>query len=457
MTRTLLCLLFLAGLATAQTPPAKPDAPKPIAPVPDVEKALELFNQRKYPDALELLKKAAKANPLLPPPKVQFAQWFLQAGSGRDARVYIEQAIAEDNRHPEGYLLNANFALNEGRLTDGLLSLQMALQLAADPRWDADQRKRFTKEARTGLAAVYHARGDFDAAKESVLGLLNDDPKNAPLRMKLGEVLFAANRPEEAFAELSKAFADDATLDPPELHTALLWQTRANAQTDPVKAETDRKKAEEFYKKAVAVHQKVPKCHQQYAVWLMEDGKVDAAGLYVEAVGKIDPTGRDTAATRALWHVYRKEYAAAEALLEGIMKDSPGDSFAVGYLALCLAESGDEKKKKRAVELAETLVRQNQKAALPYSILGWCLLKSGRTDEADKALGTAASGGPMTCDTAYFAARLLVERQKFEEAHRLLKDATAVPHGPFVYRTDAKTLLAEVAKKVPDKKDDPKK
>ena len=47
--------------------------------------------------------------------------------------------------------------------------------------------------------------------------------------------------------------------------------------------------------------------------------------------------------------------------------------------------------------------------------------------------------------------------EKFEEAHRLLKDATAVPHGPFVYRTDAKTLLAEVAKKVPDKKDDPKK
>lgn len=465
MTRSFcLALLFaLAGLpGFAQTPPTKSEASKPDAPKPaaqaELEKAADLFRQQKFGDCLELLIKAGKAHPTLPPARVQMAMWFVQAGQPREARVFIEQAIAEDPRHAEAYLVNANFAYGEGRITDAIMNLQTVEELAKQPRWDPDQKKRYTREARSGLVSCYTSRGDFEGAKEYLKGLLNDDPKNGGLRVRLAEVVFRTNKPEEAFDELKKAYADDPTLDPPELRMATFWQLLSATHADAAKAADDRRKAEEFFKKAVSTYPKNPKCHREYAVWLLEDAKADAAGLYVESVAKIDPDSRDTKATKALWHLYRKEFAQAEPLLEGIMKDAPSDSFASGYLSLVLAESGDEKKKKRAVDLADTLVKQTQqKAPLPYAILGWCLLKSGRIDEADKAFGVAASSGQLTFDTAYFMAKLLSERQKYEEAHKLLTLAVAAPHGPFVFRPDAKALLAEVAKKVPEKKDEPKK
>jgi tetratricopeptide (TPR) repeat protein len=457
---TLTAVALLVATATAQPDPAKPDPAKPAAPAkpdPAMEKALELFKQQKLPEAIEQLKVAGKANPNLPPPKVTLAQWALQGQNGQAARMLVEQAIAEDPTHADPYLLNASFALGEGRVTDAILNLQVVERLAREPRWDAEQKKRLTREARTGMASCFLTRGDFAAAKEQFKGLLNDDPKNAPLRQKLAEAVFRAGQPAEALDELTRAFADDATLDPPDLRMAALWQQKANGEAVATDAATYRGRAEEHLKKAVAAHSKVAKCHREYAVWLMEDGRPDAAVLYLDALSKLEPSSRDTVAARALWHLYRKEYAVAEPLLEAIMKDAPGDSFATGYLCVCLAESGDERKKKRAIELVDTLVRQNPKAPLPYAIAGWCLLKSGRVDDAEKALATSASTGQVTFDTAFFLAKLLIEKQKFEDAHRLLKDATAAPHGPFLYRAEAKALLAEVAKKVPAKPDEPKK
>lgn len=453
-----LTLAFAAAVG-GQPPPTPPMPTKPAAPAPnpDVEKALELFKQNKVPDALELLKKAAKANPALPQPKLQLAQWCLQANNGQLARQFIEQAIAEDRTHVEGYVFNGNVAFNEGRVTEAILNLQTAEALAREPRWDAEQRKRFLRNIRDGLASCFTARGDYDAAKEHLRGMLNEDPKNGLLRQRLAEVVFRGGKPEEAFEELTKAFADDATLDPPDLRMAVLWQGKSTASGAATAAEADRKKAEDHFKKAVTAHPKNAKCHREYAVWLMEDGRTDAAGLYVEAMTAIDPAGRDTLAAKALWHLHRKEYAAAEAVLEGIMKDAPGDSFASGYLCVALAESGDEKKRKRAVELAETLVRANQRAPLPYAVLGWSLLKAGKVDDADKALGVVLSAGQVSLDTAYYLARLLAEKQKFEEAHRILKEAVSSPHGLFVYRQEAKAWLPELAKKVPEKKDEPKK
>lgn len=449
--------LALVGVVGGQPPAAPPAPPKPVAPAPnpDVEKALELFKQNKVPDALELLKKAVKVNPALPPPKLQIAQWCLQSNNGQAARQFIEQAIAEDRTHVDGYVFNGNIAFNEGRLTEAILNLQTAEALAQQPRWDAEQKKRFLRNIRDGLASCFTARGDYDAAKEHLRGMMNEDPKNGLLRQRLAEVVFRGGKPEEAFDELTKAFADDPTLDPPDLRMAALWQARSTS--DPAAADADRKKAEDRFKKAVTAHPKNAKCHREYAVWLMEDGKTDAAGLYIEAMAKIDPAGRDTLAAKALWHLHRKEYPAAETLLEGIMKDAPGDPFGTGYLCVALAESGDEKKQKRAIDLAETLVRQNQRAPLPYAVLGWSLLKAGKVDDADKALGVALSAGQVSLDTAYYLAKLLDVKQKYEEAHRFLKEAVSSPHGLFVYRHDAKAWLPELAKKVPEKKDEPKK
>jgi Tfp pilus assembly protein PilF len=388
---------------------------------------------------------------------VQVALWYAQAGNGQAARGTLEQAIAEDPKHPEGYILNANIAFADGRPTEAILNLKAALDLSADTRWDADQKKRFAREARNGLLETYSARGDQAAAKEYAIELLNADPKNGVLRSRLAGITFRLDKPAEAEKELTQAFADDPTIDPPELQLSFLWQQRANGEPDAAKLLAHLEKVEEWLKKAVSGHPKNAKPAREYGWWLLDHGKPDAAGPYVEAAGKLDPTAKETAVLKAVWLLHKKDPAAAEPILEGVCKDAPGDLLAHSYLCLCLAESGDEKKKKRAVDLADTLVKQNPKAAVGHAVYGWCLYKVGRTDDAERALAAVLSAGQVSFDSAYFVARVLTDRMKFEEAHKLLTGAVTAPHGTFLYRPDAKVLLTEVTKKLPEKKDEPKK
>jgi len=441
VTRSLLATLsasLLLGGAIAQTPPKS-------APVPDVDRALETFKSGKFDDALEQLKKAHAANPQMQPPRVVLASWFLLAEKGKEARVALERFVAEDPKHPDGYLLNANFAFGEGRITDSILSCQAALQFAADARFDAEQRGRFVRDARQGLAACFERRGDIASLKEQLAGLLNDDPKNAPLRGRLAAATFHSGKPEEAFADFRKVFEDDPTSEPPELRIAQLWLAKG-----------ERDKAEEWLKKSVSAHANNAKTHRAYAGFLLDEGRPDAARLYLDAAAKHEPKARETAALQALFARHKKDSAAAEAAFEQLHKDAPGDAFAHSNLALALAESADEKKRKRAVDLAESLVKQNGRAADAYAVLGYCYFRAGRIDDADKALGTAASTGRIGLDTAYYLAVVLDEKKKYPEAQKILTDALAA-RGAFVYRAEAKALLAQVAKKIPENKDEPKK
>ncbi len=433
-----LCLLGFAMTAPAQTPP------KP-APSPDVEKALETFRAGKFDEAHEQLKKACASDPQLQPPRVILAGWLVQAERGKDARFTLERFTVEEPKHPDGYLLNASFAYGEGRITEAILNCQAALQFSADPRWSAEQRKRFVRESRLGLVASFEQRGDWASVKEQLTGLLDDDAKNGQLRQRLAAANFQAGKPEEAFAEFQKAFRDDPAVEPPELRIALLWSGKANPD-----------KAEEWLKKAVAAHPGNPKTHRSYGGWLLDEGKLEAAQLSIDTAAKIDAKARETATLQALMLRHKKDYPAAQVAFEQLHKDAPGDPFALGNLALILVESADEKKKKRGVELAESLVKQNTRAADAYSVLGYCYFKAGRIDEADKALGVAASSGTVGLDTAYYLALVLNEKKKFAEGHKILNDAVKA-RGPFVYRPEAKAFLADLAKRVPEKKEEPKK
>ena len=443
MTRSLsaiICTFGFALLGLAQAPiPPKP------ASSPDVDKALESFKAGKFDDAYDQLKKACTANPQLQPPRVILAGWFVQAERGKDARSTLERFTVEEPKHPDGYLLNASFAFGEGRITDAILNCQAALQFSADPRWSAELRKRFVRESRLGLVASFERRGDWASVQEQLTGLLNDDPKNGQLRQRLATATFQTGKPDEAFAEFQKAFQDDPAVDPPELRIATLWSAKG-----------ERDKTEDWLKKAVAAHGSNPKSHRAYAGWLLDEVKYDAAQLYIDAAVKLDAKARETGALQALLLRHKKDYGPAETAFEQLHKDAPGDPFALGNLAIILVESTDEKKKRRAVELAESLVKQNNRAADAYAVLGYCYFKVGRIDDADKALGTAASAGQVGLDTAYYLALVLNEKKKFTEAYKILEEAVKA-RGPFVYRSEARVFLAELAKRLPEKKDEPKK
>lgn len=422
---------------SAQSPT---DATKPKALTKEEEEARAAFVRGDLEKCQEELRKALKNNPLLPPVKVMIANLFYEAQRGQNCREAIEVAAAEDPGHPDVYLANGSYAFAENRLTEAILNLKTALQLADNPRFDAEQRARFVRESRLGLSFCFERRRDFASVKEHLTALLASDPKNSQHRSRVAGANFNLGNPETAFADLQGAFKDDPLLNPPELQMGLLWAGRA-----------DDAKAEEWLKKAVSTHPNDARVHRGYAGWLMDGAKFDAAKPYLESAEKIAPTARDTQFLRGLFNRYTKNYPEAEKNFEVLYRESPSDIQAIGNLAIVLSESGDPKKMKRGIELAESVVRQTPKAAEAYAVLGWCYYKNQRLDDADKTLGQSIQGGQANLDTVYYLAKLFSDRGKIEEAAKFLKEAVA-KKGPFVYRPEATALYAELEKKIPVKK-----
>lgn len=428
--RTGIFLLFTGTLA-----PALGQSGPPSAVTPQEKKARDFFKDGKFEEALKQLLEATKANPKLPPARIMLANMFLQVGNGQDFRFNLERAAAEDPKHPDVYLTNGSIALREGRITEAILNCQVSLQLAADPRWDGEQRKRFVREARQGLAASFEARGDWAMVRDQVTALLAEEPTNAMARTRLARALFNQDKPDQAFAELQTAHKDDPAIDLPELQMYMLYFSKA-----------DNARAEEWLKKAIANYPKQARVFRAYAGYHLELGQLDAAAPLIESAVKLEPDHRDTLLMRGLYARHRKDLQTAETLYERLLREQPGDSRITLSLALVLADSDDPVKKKRAIELAEGEVRKSNRNTEALAVLGWAYLRTGRDEDAERAVLSAVQAGPLSRDATYFLCKTLVARGRPDEAARILKPVIENARGGFVYESDARALLAEIEK-----------
>jgi Tfp pilus assembly protein PilF len=96
------------------------------------------------------------------------------------------------------------------------------------------------------------------------------------------------------------------------------------------------------------------------------------------------------------------------------------------------------------LEYAQVNVRQYPRQAEAYSTMGWILYHLGQRDEADKALRTAASSGTVSPDTAYYLARIEIDRDRKTEARVILESAVKST-GLFLFRKEAEDLLDQLA------------
>ena len=435
-------LFFALLIALAQTPPV-PAPETPVAPsgAPGVvsasDKARAAVAANDLLAALRELQDAAKADPQAAPPRVTLASLLVAAGRAPEARNELERAAREDPKHPDVHLMNARLALADGRATEALLDSRAAIEFAAAPRWEPDQRQRFVREGRLTLALALERRQDFAAAEEPLRAILSQEPKNGPARFRLAAALFYQGKPDAAFAELRTAAADDLALTQPELQMADFYASKNEAT-----------KADEWRKKAVAARPDDYRPLRAIASALLDQGKFEEATPYIEAGGKLDPSGQEMLPIKGFWYRYKKQYAEAAEVFEQLHRDSPGKAVYAWNLALSLAETGDKKKQRQAIELAEAQTRANSRTPEAFAVLGWCYYKAGLPDQAERSLLTAAQLGPLSTDAGYFLARLFADRKRDADAVAALK-AVLANTGAFVYRPEAKALLAEVEKRTP--------
>ena len=274
---------------------------------------------------------------------------------------------------------------------------------------------------------------------------------------RLARANFLLGQDQDAADNLRAAFKEDPTLDPPELTLAQQWANKWAGSQD----KKDLDKANEWYKKALTEYsaekaiggkavdkERAAKVYRGYASWQLDQGNTDAAKAELDTVMKLDPNGADTKITQGLYARYTKKPAEAATALDAALQIAPSNSLALANLALALTDANRPGDRPRALGYAELYKNQNPQNADAYAVLGYCLLKQDKIDEADQALTIALRAGQITPDTGYFISALLAKRDKWAQAQELLKKILDQKR-PFVYRTEAKELMDVVDKKAP--------
>jgi len=404
---------------------------------PEMEKAAELFQKRDFEGARKLLQEAVKKNPDLPPADVIMAQLFSQVNMGVGVRSALERATAETPDDPEAFIIMGELAMRERRITEATLLFEHAFRLMGS--WAGSEKRRQSLWPRLygGLAAAAAARDKWDAAQKHLESWLKLDPKSASARQQLAQCLFQQKQPEAALEKLKEAAQLDVEMLTPE---AVLAQYYARSG--------DQENARKWMVAALTAAPKDLKTRLVAAQWAWEAGYLEEAEKQAAAAMQLDAKSLDAMILRGIIALFRKDYKSAERYFEAAHLQSPKNFAATNNLALALAEQDDETKRRRALDYAEANVRQYPKSSEALSTYGWVLFKLGRAEDAEKALRLAVSGGTFSADTAYYLARVLVERGReadMKDARQLLESALAST-GPFSQRQEAKTLLDHLKK-----------
>ena len=402
----------------------------------EIADAVARFKDRDFDGALKLLKEAVKKNADLPPAQVILAQLFSQANIPMGVRNALEQAVVESPDDPEAYVIMGDIGLRERQVTEASLLYAKAASLM--PKFDKSAKRKGLLQPRvySGLTSVAEARADWAGAQKQLEAWLTLDPKSAVAMQRLARCLFQQKKPTSALEKLKEAAKAD-----PEGLTPWAVMARFYEQADP----PDRENANKAMASALVAAPKDIKTWLVAGQHALETGQLEEAEKRAAAAMNLDAKSLDAKILRGVIALFQKDYKGAELYFESAHLQSPGNFAASNNLALALIEQKDESKKRRALEYAEANARQFPKNAEAASTYGWALYKLGRMDEAEQALRAAASGGTFSADTAYYIARVSVDRGQEEDAKKLLESALKST-GPFSQRQEAKALLERLKK-----------
>lgn len=410
--------------------------------IEEVVEAAKRFRANDFEGAKAMLDKAFQAHPELSPPRLILAQWLAQSNRAPLVPGQLELAVTEMPDDPEPYVVLGDIAVQSRRWTEAELVYKKATDVLAS--FKGDSRRKSTIQRRTiqGLALVAQSRQDWPKAQkywEQLLSLAADD---AGALQQLGFVLFQQDKPADALEKLKAARKASDKVLTPEAILGQFYQRKGDTKT-----------ATKWMIAALMAAPKDLRTRLVAAQWSLETDQLKQAEEQAEAALTLDPKSADAQFLRGVVALYSKDYQKASEYFQKVLEDSPSNFPASNNLAVALCEQPDEAAKKKALEYAEMNARQFPNQAEAFSTLGWVYYKLGRLDEAEGALRKAISGGQLSADTAYYIARVSVDRDRKDEARQLLEQAMK-SSAPFQMRSEAKELLEQLTKNAKSEKDE---
>ena len=205
------------------------------------------------------------------------------------------------------------------------------------------------------------------------------------------------------------------------------------------------KKAEEWLQKAMQAAPQDAKVIQTAASWMLQQNRLSEAFALALKAEQLESTA-DRKLLCGLIARHQKNYVEAETWLDAAHQLEPANFAISNQLVLVLAAQADAAKHRRAVQLAEVNVRQFPRSADALSSLGWAYYCNGQLEPAERALQSAASGGRVTSEIAYYLAHVMADRGRIEDVTKLLKGSLSAT-GNFLYREEAQQWYNRITAK----------
>ncbi|HEY2841359.1 MAG TPA: tetratricopeptide repeat protein [Pirellulales bacterium] len=438
LARVALAIVALAPLGqTCLAEPLRVDAlPSEKKVYPEVEEGRRKLARMDLEGARASFDAAAKAHPELPGGRVALGNTLVLIARVREGRAQLEKAIIETPNDPEPYLIFGDLAFAEARFTDATLLYDKSLALAQAFKGNETRKADLVKRALTGAALGAEKHEQWEDAQRYLVALLKIDPVMGVAHFRLGRVKFELKNPKDAFASLSAASTLDEKIPSPEVTMAKLYYEAK-----------DRVAADEWMQKAIARAPKDPKTRLELGQFYMETGRIKEAKAQADEAVKLAPDMADALLLAGVANRYSRDYPKAVNYLEKAYLKSPGNLLVSNQLALAQVEMGEEPAR-RAMVLAESVMKQNPNNAEAAATLGWIYFNIGRMDEAERMLRAAVSSANVQPDTAYYYAKLQDYRNRGDLAKPLL-DQALKSEAPFANREEAQKLADQLNKRAP--------
>ena len=397
---------------------------------PLFEEGVKLFAAGDEAGALAKLEEFNTLQEVKTPPKVRLATLALQGGDPGMAQRLFDESTRDYPDAPEPYVILGNLDRASGRLVGASLLFARGLELA-DTLGDAARAKQSKIQVHTGLAQLATTREDFVALRHEAEAILAMDSESIAGLSFMANCLFEEGDVDGTLARLEevKKLAPDAVISP-KVTLALSFQNKGDAAN-----------AQKWMVEAVKEDLRSIPIRLAAADWAMQAGQIKQAAEQLDIALQLDAKSVVALHARGVAALIQKDYAKAEEFLSKADELGDGNPMLRNDLILALAMQNDPVKKQDAVGMAQANVQGHPNQAEAVGTFGWVLSRYGQSERAEQLLGQACSSGmPISENTLYFFARVLVDRGKKAESLMVLNTPAMKNSKFYIMKADADSL-----------------